>query len=283
MRLKFALTSALFLLIYGCVALPIVTVEEIADTPMGGAAQFFYQTQGGRAEGYLIRPAGDGPFPLVVLLHGHSWSGEGATRLLAAADQFSRELCYSSLAISLPGYGGTEVPGDKDDKEMINQVVLDGISAVGKLSWVDAKRVTLYGFSRGAVFTATLANKVPGLRGVILHSGAYDLKRLYTDTSAQWVRQSLSPNGDGNPRLFSVLPEVPQWNAPTLILHGGNDQLVPTNQAYLLRDHLAALGKPFRVAIFPEAGHRLPVKEVHDEVVSFLSQNVGSACRTTAP
>src|SRR5574341_1977722 len=238
MRLRFALTFGLFLFIYGCTALPIVTVEEIADTPMGGAAQFFYQTQGGRAEGYLIRPAGDGPFPLVILLHGHSWRGEGATGLLAAAEQFSKELCYASLAISLPGYGGTEVPGDKDDKEMINQVVLDGISAVGKLSWVDTKQVTLYGFSRGAVFTATLANKVPGLRGVILHSGAYDLKRLYTDTSAQWVRQSLSPNGDGNPRLFSV---------------------------------------------FPEAGHRLPLEAVHDEVVSFLSENVGSACPVTGP
>jgi dipeptidyl aminopeptidase/acylaminoacyl peptidase len=142
----------------------------------------------------------------------------------------------------------------------------------------------LYGFSRGAVFTATMANKVPGLRGMILHSGAYDLKRLYTDTTAEWVRQSLlNGNGDGSARLFSVLPEVSYWKAPTLILHGANDQLVPTNQAYLLRDRLAALGKPFRVAIFPDAGHRLPLKGVHDEVVSFLSENVGSACVPSDP
>ncbi len=283
MRLRSALTSVFFLFLYGCAALPTLPLERLGDVPVESATQFFYETQGGTAEGYLIRPPGNGPFPLVVLLHGHSWRGEGATRLLPAAEQFSRELCYASLAISLPGYGGTEVPGDKDDKEMIDGVVLDGISTVGGLPWVDQKRVTLYGFSRGAVFTATLASKVPGLRGVILHSGAYDLKRLYTDTSAQWVRQSLSPNGDADSRLFSVLPEVSRWKAPTLILHGGNDQLVPTSQAYLLRDHLAALGKPFRVAIFPEAGHRLPLKGVHDEVVSFLSENVGSACPATGP
>lgn len=262
-------------ILYGCIQT--VPLTNLAGSPAGTAVQFFYESQGGKAEAFLIRPRGNGPFPLMVLLHGDSWLRAGAEKMIPVAEQFSKELCYASLAISLPGYGKTEIEGETDEN-IIAGVVLDGISKARELSWIDRKNVMLYGFSRGAVFAATLADKIQGLRSVILHSGAYDLKRLYDDTSAQWIRKSMNPNGDANPHLFSVLPEVPSWTAPTLILHGGNDQLVPTNQAYLLRDRLAALGKTYRVAIFPEAGHRLPSDDVKKEVLSFLTQNVGSAC-----
>lgn len=283
MNLKLIIASALFIIVPGCSSLQTVPLEELADTPREGAVQFFYDSEGGRAEGYLIRPNGKGPFPLVVLLHGHSWRGEGATRLLPIAELFSKELCYTSLAISLPGYGMTEISGDKDDKEMISRVVLDGISTVGKLPWVDQRHVMLYGLSRGAVFTAALVGKVRGLSGVVLHSGAYDIERLYSDTQSQWVRHALNPNGDSKPHLFSVLPEVSSWTAPTLILHGDKDPLIPMSQALLLRDRLQALRKPFRFAIFPEAGHRLPSDGVRKEVLSFLTENVGSACRVNGP
>lgn len=262
-------------ILFGCIQT--VPIRNLTGSPAGSTVQFFYDSQEGTAEAYLIRPKGDGPFPLVVFLHGDSWIHAGAKRMLPVAEQFASELCYAGLAISLPGYGMTEIEGERD-KEVIAQVVLDGIDEVRELPWIDRRRVMLYGFSRGALFAATLVDKVPGLRGVILHSGAYDLRRLYYETSAQWVRRSLNPNGDSNPKLFSVLPEVSQWKAPTLILHGGNDQLVPTNQAFLLHDRLEALGKPHRFAIFPEAGHRLPSDGVKEEVLSFLTQHVGSAC-----
>ena len=267
-------------ILFGCIQT--VPIRNLARSPAETAVQFFYESQRGKAEAFLIRPRGNGPFPLMVLLHGDSWLRAGAKRVIPVAEQFSAELCYASLAISLPGYGKTEIEGETD-KDIIAGVVLDGISRVRELSWIDRKNVTLYGFSRGAVFAATLADKIQGLRSVILHSGAYDLKRLYDDTSAQWIRKSMNPNGDANPHLFSVLPEVPSWTAPTLILHGANDPLVPTNQAYLLRDRLAALGKAYRVAIFPDAGHRLPSDGVRDEVLSFLKENVGSACRANDP
>jgi len=267
-------------ILYGCIQT--IPLTNLTRSPAETAVQFFYESQRGKAEAFLIRPRGNGPFPLMVLLHGDSWLRAGAKRMIPVAEQFSTELCYASLAISLPGYGMTQVAGDTDS-DIIDGVVLDGISKVRELSWIDQKSVMLYGFSRGAVFAATLVGKIQGLRSVILHSGAYDLKRLYHDTSAQWIRRSLNPNGDADPHLFSVLPEVPSWTAPTLILHGGNDQLVPTNQAYLLRDRLEALGKPFHFTIFPDAGHRLPMDGVRDEVFSFLTENVGSACRANDP
>jgi len=267
-------------ILFGCVQT--IPLGNLAGSPPGSTVQFFYESQGGRAQAYLIRPKGSGPFPLIVLLHGDSLVRAGAEKMIPVAEQFSSELCYAGLAISLPGYGNTEIEGDSD-RDIIAGVILDGISKVGELPWIERDSVMLYGFSRGAVFAATAVGKIHGLRAVILHSGAYDLLRLYKETSAQWVRRSLNPNGNPDPHLFSILPEVSSWTAPTLILHGGSDQLVPTNQAYLLRDRLEGLGKPFRFAIFPGAGHRLPTDGVRDEVLSFLSEKVGSACRVNAP
>ena len=282
MRLKWALALLLISLTYGCSAIQTVAFQNLAASPAGTAAQFFYESLGGKAEGYLVRPEGDGPFPLIVLLHGHSWRREGAMRIVPVAEAFSKELCYASLAVSLPGYGMTEVPGG-GDRDITLKVLLDGISQVSELPWVDRKSVMLYGFSRGAVFAATLVSKVHGLRSVILQSGAYDLGRLYQDTSSQWVRQTLNPNGETDPALFSVLPEISDWNAPILILHGGRDQLIPATQASLLTHRLEALKKLHRIVIFPDAGHRLPLNGVRDEVLSFLHRHPGSACPLNGP
>jgi dipeptidyl aminopeptidase/acylaminoacyl peptidase len=116
------------------------------------------------------------------------------------------------------------------------------------------------------------------LRAVVLHSGAYDLGRLYQETTSAWLRRSLNPNRRHNPAFFSVLPEVSEWTAPILILHGGQDSLIPASQASLLQERLKALGKPHRAVIFPQAGHRLLLNGVRDEVASFLDREVVSSC-----
>ena len=42
---------------------------------------------------------------------------------------------------------------------------------------------------------------------MILHSGAYDLDRLYHETSSQWLRSMLNPTGEQNSKLISILSE----------------------------------------------------------------------------
>jgi dipeptidyl aminopeptidase/acylaminoacyl peptidase len=196
---------------------------------------------------------------------------------VSEAEAFASDLCYAGLAVSLPGYGGTEVQPGIDPKITLN-VVLGAISLVKKLSWIDPQQLYLYGFSRGAFFTSLLANQIEGLKGIILHSGAYDLDRLYHETTNRWLRSMLNPTGEENSKLISILPQVSTWSAPTLLLHGEKDFLIPVKQATLLRDSLEVAKKRYRLVLYPGNGHRLPPADVREKATAFLKENSGSAC-----
>ena len=92
----------------------------------------------------------------------------------------------------------------------------------------------------------------------------------------------LNPNDEENPKLVSILPQVPTWHAPTLLLHGGKDLLVSVQQANLLSESLEGANKPYRFVLYPNDGHRLPVEDVRRKATAFLAETSGSACRAAA-
>ena len=270
------------LLAAGCASVTTVAPHDLAGLSEPSSHRFMFDSANGKVEGYLTRPKGKGPFPLMVLLHGHSWVGIGARRLLPAAETFSRELCHATLAVSLPGYGDTKVAGETST-QATRTVVLDALALAKQLPWVDANRIYIYGFSRGAVVAAALINRIDAVKGVILLAGAYDLPRLYRDTNSIWIRKLLNPNGDAAPKLENFLPETERWSAPTLILHGTEDGMIPVSQAKLLRDRLESLGKPHQLVLLVDRGHWLRLETIKEPAVSFLRANGGSACAANDP
>jgi dipeptidyl aminopeptidase/acylaminoacyl peptidase len=266
----------------GCASIPTLAPPDLAGLSEASTHRFMFDSADGKAEGFVTRPKGKGPFPLVVLLHGHSLVGIGARRLLPAADTFASEICYASLAISLPGYGDTQVPAGPTP-DATRQVVNDAIAIAKTLPWIDSQRVYFYGFSRGAVVAAALINQIPGVKGALLHSGAYDLPRLYRDASSPWLRKLLNPNDAAEPKLQNLLNETDHWPGATLILHGAQDSLIPATQAHLLDERLKALGKPHRLVLYSEYGHLLPLRQIRSEVLQFLLENGGSACAANGP
>ena len=276
---RFSFIALCIFCLVACNATKAIRLEALSATSTAGTSRFVFRTSGSNAEAYLTRPKGPGPFPLMILLHGHTPWSMGGESVVSEAEAFASDLCYAGLAVSLPGYGATEVPSGIDPNITL-KVILDGLSLVKKLSWVDSKRLFLYGFSRGAFFAALLASRLDGIEGVILHSGAYDLNRFYQDTI--WFRSMLNPDGVKNPKLISILPEVPTWHAPTLVLHGEEDFLVSVEQANLLSESLEAAKKPYRLVLYPHGGHRLPTEDVRKKATAFLKETSGSACGARA-
>jgi dipeptidyl aminopeptidase/acylaminoacyl peptidase len=274
-RLGLSVLVALFL--FACNGVPAVPFKQLNSLEGELTTRIFYRSAGGNVEAYVTRPRGDGPLPLVILLHGHSLIGRGAEQVLSTAEALARELCFAGLAISLPGYGSTEIPQGSIE-ETTRRVVKDGIAMAKQLSWVDGGHVMFYGVSRGAIVAAAMLNEVEGVSGAVLYSGAYDLDMLYRETSSVWVRKLINPNGDATPKLLNLLGEASRWRAPTLILHGGQDKLIPVNQALLLRDRLKTVGASYRLVLYPEQGHFLPRASVREQTVNFLKETTAPAC-----
>jgi dipeptidyl aminopeptidase/acylaminoacyl peptidase len=277
MRFKIGLAALALLFLSACNAIRLIPHEQLGALEEPQTVRFFYPSADGSIEAYISRPRGQGPFPLVVLLHGHSISGRGADQVLFTAEAFASDICFASVAISLPGYGSTRPP--KGPMEAITrQAVRDGLSLAKQLKWVDGRRIFFFGVSRGATVAAAMMNDMENVSGAVLYAGAYDLGRLYRETPSFWMRKMLNPNGDASPKLLNLLDESSKWRAPTLILHGEQDNLVPVNQSLLLRDQLQAAGTSHRLELFPDHGHFLPRAKVTERTVNFLKEIAAPAC-----
>ncbi len=185
-----------------------------------------------------------------------------------------RYRCRATVAANSPVSPRRKQPGRR---------FFDALALAKQLPWIDATRIYLYGFSRGAVIATALINQIEAVKGVVLLAGAYDLPRLYQDTHSIWIRKLLNPNGDAAPKLQNYLPETERWSAPTLILHGTEDGMIPVSQANLLRDQLRSFGKPHRLVLLPDRGHWLRLDEIKQPAMSFLQANGGSACAAGDP
>jgi len=111
--------------------------------------------------GYLCVPAGDGPFPAVLYNHG------GARNTIGGAPEATCEaLAGAGFAAFSPIRRATRsLRGHGDD-------VRAGLAYLSAVPGVDADRVGMIGFSRGALLTYRAAHRMPSLKAaVIMGSG----------------------------------------------------------------------------------------------------------------
>ncbi len=130
-------------------------------------------TEGPPLDGYLALPAGGGPFPAVVLVHG-VWGLDGWLRGLT-----SRLAGRGFVALAVDLYGG-RVPDDEGrarrlmvelDPARARGAIRDAVAYVRSLPSVRAEAVALMGWSLGASYALDVAVKDAGVAACVLYYG----------------------------------------------------------------------------------------------------------------
>ncbi len=210
----------------------------------------------------LITPAGPGPFPVVVCIHGGGWQ-DGTKEIIRDYAPF---LVNASIAALLPNYRLTVThPHPAQEEDLF--AVLDWIADNARAHRLDAQRIGLTGASAGAHLAALV-----GLKAARRAGARYAVRCILpvcgiSDVSL-WLKQKPQYRQDveallGGPaeergavaRDCSPLFNVHAGAPPCLAVHGDADDVVPLSQSTLFTEALCKAGVAAEAIIVPGADH----------------------------
>jgi dipeptidyl aminopeptidase/acylaminoacyl peptidase len=214
------------------------------------------------AQGWLVTPRGDGPFPTILNLHGGPQSHE-LDRFFPDAQAFvDRGFAFFTL-----NYRGSTGFGRDYEQAIWGRVgrsELDDMvaarAALVEAGIADPARVVLHGGSYGGYLTLLGLGRRPDLwaAGVALVAIA-DWRMLYEDGESLRDYQVALFGGtpDETPELHleaSPLTYVEDLRAPLLVIQGRNDARCPARQMEVYVERARQAGKDLTIDWF-EAGH----------------------------
>ncbi len=236
-----------------------------ADAGVAGAEWIAIPMPGGRtSRAAVFRPAGAGPFPVVLVWHGTEGFKTKHVQLaadLAPAGVVAVATCWYAGNYEGPTSGpqaqppttaldGVTCPGGPDFTESFTSATMQGlralVAAARSLPGGRADRVGLLGHSRGSVAAIAVAATTPGIGAVVAAAG-------YPDPAVSYLAT---------------------LSTPVLMLQGTDDDFYPNDaqQPRAFEKAMVAAGKNIRSRYFDGAPHHLAfLPPWHDEVVRLAS------------
>ncbi len=221
-----------------------------------------------RVTGLANIPHGEGPWPVIVLLHGgYDQSvyqpGDGTRN---HADYFARN-GYLTIAPDYRSYNNTEGSGSPL-KIPWSVDALNLVEALDTLPEADAARVGLLGHSRGggvASYPIVLSSRWPQIKAAVLYAPlsfdqAENWRRYVNYFGAEWPTFDAEKYGspETNPEGYALVSPINYLDRvviPVQIHHGTDDSVLPVEWSRELSARLDALGKTVDYYEYPEAGH----------------------------
>ncbi len=218
---------------------------------------------------FLWRPDGNGPFPVVVMVHGGPES-QFRPAFLPSFSPLTQHLVSRGFAVAVPNVRGSTGYGKRYEHLDDVRLRLDSVRDLGSLhDWlgtmpeIDASRAVLYGRSYGGYMTlAGLAFQPDRWAAGIEMVGISNFV-TFLENTAPW-RRAMREREYGtleHDRDFLVeaspITHVDEIRAPLFIQHGANDPRVPLEETEQIHHVLTEKGIRCELLIHADEGHAI--------------------------
>jgi dipeptidyl-peptidase-4 len=268
------------------------TNQELVDVAnnYGLAEKAFFRIKSAGADsitGYMLRPANftkDKKYPVLV----YQYSGPGSQY---TANSWAGNHFYFHQLLTQHGYivvavdpRGTGAHGEKFKKDTYKQLgkleledVLETASYLSTLSYVDAKRLGIWGWSYGGYVSALALTK---------GAGAYKLgmavspitnwrfyNTIYTERYLRTPQENPTGYDDNSPLTYAN-----QLQGNLLLIHGTGDDNVHLQNSIQFQEALIQAGKQFDSFFYPDKNHSIPGAKhrhhLYTQMFKFVLENL---------
>jgi dipeptidyl aminopeptidase/acylaminoacyl peptidase len=244
-----------------------INQERLNETRMSDPEEFWFEHDGRKLHGWLLKPVGFKPgkkYPLAFLIHGgpQGYWGDGFHYRWNA--QFYAGAGYAAVAVDFRGsssYGQDftdAIRGDWGAGPYSD--LMAGLEHVLKEhKFIDKRRMCALGASYGGYMINWIAGQEHPFKCLINHDGDFDITSHYFDTEELWF-----PEWDmtGTPwekrevyERNSPMNHVGKWKTPMLVIQGALDFRVAETHAFSAFNALQRLEIESQLLYFPDENH----------------------------
>jgi acetyl esterase/lipase len=213
----------------------------------------------------LWLPRGNGPHPVIVMIHGGCWQTDIADRHLM--DWAADDLRGRGYAVWNIDYRGVDRPGGGYPGTFLDvAAAADAVNAHARQFQLDTRRIVAVGHSAGGHLALWLAgrHRLPAssplhadrplpIEAVVSLGGLPDLE-LETRVDNGCGKEVSATLGAGHYAETSV-PRLAPLGVPQYLVNGLKDPIIPTLLATDYRRRMQAVGDRVRISWVPDSGH----------------------------
>ncbi len=258
---------------------------------------------GAEVEGVLLKPVGytaGTRYPMLVVAHGGP-AGAYVNGFRLGGLEGGQVWAANGWAVFYPNPRGSTNYGEKALRANVNdwgggdfKDIMSGVDALVARGIADADKLAHIGWSYGGYMTAWTITQTARYKAAMVGAGLTNMWSMYGTNDIPSVLISYFggiPDAKTLPLYLdrSAMSHIDNVTTPTLILHGANDERVPTGQAYELYRGLKDRGKTTELVFYPREGHgfteyyhqRDRMQRIYDWVTKYTLGAGGS--KPTAP
>ena len=237
---------------------------------------------------FLWEPEGDGPFPVVVMVHGGP-EAQYRPGWLPSFTPLTQHLLARGFAVATPNVRGSAGYGKRYEHLDDVELRLDSVRDLASLhEWlaarprIDATRAVVYGRSYGGYMVLAALAFQPELWAAGIESVGISNLVTFLENTSEW-RRAFREREYGRldrDRAFleaaSPLTHVDRIRAPLFIQHGANDPRVPLSETEQIHRVLAEKGIRCELLVHADEGHAIGKLdnriETFERMVAFLHE-----------